>query len=297
MSIMEDVRALCLTAREAVPSIAHTTNEERNRALAAMADALKAHTAAILEANDRDLSAAEENGVPRVMLDRLRLTEARIVGIAAAIEALIALPDPLTKHESWQRPSGLNIRRQAVPLGVVAIIYEARPNVTADAAALCIKSGNAVVLRGGKEAIHTNRAIVSALQDALATCGIDPNAVSLVGSTERESANALLGMRGLVDALIPRGGKGLIRNCVENAKIPVIETGAGNCHVYVDAAADLDKALAVTVNAKCQRPSVCNAAEGLLVHQSVAEAFLPRFFEATRAHQLELRQRNLYFLI
>ncbi|MBE6595529.1 MAG: glutamate-5-semialdehyde dehydrogenase [Ruminococcaceae bacterium] len=289
MSIQEDVRALCLAAREAVPSIANTDGEARNRALLAMSAALRARTAEILAANEDDLSRAEENGVPRVMLDRLRLSAERICGIATAMEALCALPDPLARSESWQRPSGLSITRQSVPLGVVAIIYEARPNVTADAAALCIKSGNAVVLRGGKEAIATNRAIVTVLQEAIAGCGIDPNAISLVTSTSRESADALLQMRGLVDALIPRGGKGLIQNCVENAKIPVIETGAGNCHVYVDAAANLDKALRVAVNAKCQRPSVCNAAESLLVHRDIAEAFLPRFAEATRPWQVELR--------
>ena len=289
MSIKEEVRALCLSAREAVPSIANTDIDTRNRALVAIAAALRTQTAKILAANKEDLCRAEENGVPRVMLDRLRLDATRITGIAAAIETLTALPDPLARSDSWQRPSGLSITRQRVPLGVVAIIYEARPNVTADAAALCVKSGNAVVLRGGKEAIATNRAIVEALREAVAACGIDRNAISLVTSTARESADALLQMRGLVDALIPRGGKGLIQNCVENAKIPVIETGAGNCHVYVDAAADLEKALRVAINAKCQRPSVCNAAEGLLVHSSVAAAFLPRFAEATLPWHVELR--------
>jgi glutamate-5-semialdehyde dehydrogenase len=172
---------------------------------------------------------------------------------------------------------------------VVAIIFEARPNVTADAAAIAIKAGNAVVLRGGKEAIESNRAIVAALREGLSFTGLPEDLISLVCSTERESADALMQMRGLVDVLIPRGGKGLIRHCVENAKVPVIETGAGNCHVYVDKAADLDMALAVTVNAKCQRPSVCNAAETLLLHKDVAAAFLPKFYEATRNWNLELR--------
>ena len=288
--IFESVKQLCLSAKAASPALALTANDQRNRALSAMADALLAATDGILAANERDLEHAAANGVPTVMIDRLRLTKARISDIADAMRAVTALPDPLAAREAL---TGCNpkieITRARVPLGVIAIIYEARPNVTADAAALCIKSGNAVVLRGGKEAIESNRAIVAAMKGALTTVGIDPAAISLVESTDRESANALMQMRGVVDALIPRGGKNLIRSCVENAKIPVIETGAGNCHVYVDADADLQKALAVTVNAKCQRPSVCNAAETLLVHRSVAESFLPAFFAATREWNLELR--------
>ena len=288
-TVFDEVKALCLAAREAAPTVALADNDTRNRALLAMAEALCAQKDTILSANETDLASATANGVPAVMHDRLRLTQARIDGIADAMRALVTLPDPTAKSESWQRPSGITITKKQVPLGVLAIIYEARPNVTADAAALCIKSGNAVVLRGGKEAIQTNRAIVSAMQEALSSCGIDPRVIGLVVNTTRESAAALMQMRGLVDALIPRGGKGLIQNCVENAKVPVIETGAGNCHVYVDAAADLDKALAVTVNAKCQRPSVCNAAETLLVHRAQAAAFLPRLFEATRAWNLAFR--------
>ena len=288
-TVFDEVRALCLAAREAAPGVALADHAARNRALLGMADALERASAAILDANARDLENAAANGVPAVMHDRLRLTDARIADIAAAMRALVQLPDPTDRREVWQRPSGITITRQQVPLGVVAIIYEARPNVTADAAALCIKSGNAVILRGGKEAIETNRAIVGVMQGALAACGIDPRVIGLVTATARESATALMQMRGLVDALIPRGGKGLIQNCVENAKVPVIETGAGNCHVYVDAAADLEKALAVTVNAKCQRPSVCNAAETLLVHRAVAADFLPRLYAATREWELEFR--------
>lgn len=287
--VFEEVRALCESARAGAPTLALADHATRNRALGQMADALRRAKGEILAANGQDLAAAEENGVPRVMLDRLTLTPARLAAIAAAVESLIALPDPLDRREEWKRPPALTIRRVAVPLGLVAIIFEARPNVTADAAALCIKSGNAVVLRGGKEAIRTNTAIVSAIKSALASCGISPDVVGLVASTERESANALMQMRGLVDVLIPRGGKGLIRSCVENAHVPVIETGAGNCHVYVDRAADLDMALTVTVNAKCQRPSVCNAAEGLLVHRDVAEAFLPAFGAATREWGVSFR--------
>ena len=287
--IFEQVRSLCLAASAAAPALALTDSDTRNRALLAMADALCADCDRILAANELDLRNAEKNGVPRVMHDRLRLTEARITAIAEAIRAVTLLPDPLCRAEHFERPSGIRVTKKAVPLGVVAIIYEARPNVTADAAALCLKSGNTVILRGGKEAIESNRAIVSALKGALISVGLSPDAIGLVEITDRESANALMQMRGLVDVLIPRGGKGLIRSCVDNAKVPVIETGAGNCHVYIDKAADLDMALAVTVNAKCQRPSVCNAAETLLLHRDIAAAFLPRFYEATREWQLELR--------
>ena len=288
-AITQHVRALCEKAHAAAPHLALTDGDTRDRALFAMAQALVDSTDAILAANAQDLANASANGVPAVMMDRLRLTEARISGIADAIRALISLKDPLTGCEKTERPSGITIKKMRVPLGVVAIIFEARPNVTADAAALSIKSGNAVVLRGGKEAIESNRAIVAALKGALRSVGIDENAIGLVERTERESANALMEMRGLVDVLIPRGGKGLIRSCVDNSRVPVIETGAGNCHVYVDKDADLDKALAVTVNAKCQRPSVCNAAETLLLHRDVAAEFLPIFYRATREWSLELR--------
>ena len=287
--ITAEVRALALRTKEGAHSIALADADKRNAVLRAVARELRAAEGEILTANRRDLAAAEENGVPRVMLDRLALTAERLAAIASAVCALTALADPLAGEESWERPSGIAITRRRVPLGVVAIIYEARPNVTADAAALCLKSGNAVVLRGGKEAICTNRAIVTAIKRALSAEGICPDVVSLVENTDRESAGALMQLRGIVDVLIPRGGKGLIRNCVDNARVPVIETGAGNCHVYVDRAADLDMALHVCVNAKCQRPSVCNAAECLLVHRDVAADFLPRFFEATREWSVEFR--------
>ena len=287
--IEKNVRALCEAARDGAPTLALASNEKRNEALAAVAAQLLADEEAILAANARDLTLAGENGVPRPMLDRLALDETRLRAIAEAVKKLAALPDPLAGSETWERPAGITITRKKVPLGLVAIIYEARPNVTPDAAALCIKSGNAVILRGGKEAVNTNRAVVDAIHVALSKCGICPDVVGLITDTDRESANALMRMRGLVDVLIPRGGKGLIRNCVENSLIPVIETGAGNCHVYVDKAADLDKALKVAVNAKCQRPSVCNAAECLLVHRDVAAAFLPAFYKVTRLWDLEFR--------
>ena len=287
--IASAVRALCERAKLGAPTLSLASNATRNKALCAISEQLSAEKATILAANARDLESAAENGVPRVMLDRLTLTEARLDAIAAAVKNLTALPDPLEGSDTWSRPSGITITRAKVPLGLVAIIYEARPNVTADAAALCIKSGNAVILRGGKEAIETNRATVAAIKTALCSVGISPDVVGLVEITDRESANALLQMRGLVDVLIPRGGKGLIQNCVNNSRVPVIETGAGNCHVYVDKDADLAKALAVTVNAKCQRPSVCNAAETLLVHRDVAGDFLPTLFDATREWKLEFR--------
>ncbi|MBE6629605.1 MAG: glutamate-5-semialdehyde dehydrogenase [Ruminococcaceae bacterium] len=287
--IFADVQALCERTRLGAPTLSLASHAKRCKALVAISEALRASEGEILAANARDLAAAAENGVPRVMLDRLALNTARLAAIADAVKNLKTLPDPLEGTESWSRPTGITITRAKVPLGLVAIIYEARPNVTADAAALCIKSGNAVILRGGKEAIETNRAIVNAIKQALRTVDISPDVVGLVEITDRESANALMQMRGLVDVLIPRGGKGLIQNCVNNSRVPVIETGAGNCHVYVDKEADLEKALTVTVNAKCQRPSVCNAAETLLVHRDVAQRFLPALFSATREWNLEFR--------
>ena len=289
MNVTEEVKTLCEKARLAAPAVALAGDERRNAALIAAAESLAEHTGEILAANEKDLAAARENGVPAVMLDRLRLDEARVRAMADALRALTALPDPTARTETWERPSGLTITRAHVPLGVVAIIYEARPNVTADAAGLCLKSGNVAVLRGGKEAIHSNKAIVAAIRGAIVPLGFPAESVSLVESTERESAVALMHARGLVDVLIPRGGKGLIRSCVENATVPVIETGAGNCHVYVDAAADLAGALAVTINAKCQRPSVCNATETLLVHREIAGAFLPELYRETRKYNLIFR--------
>ena len=289
MNVTEEVKTLCEKARLAAPAVALAGDERRNAALIAAAESLAKDTGEILAANEKDLAAARENGVPAVMLDRLRLDEARVRAMADALRALTALPDPTARTETWERPSELTITRAHVPLGVVAIIYEARPNVTADAAGLCLKSGNVAVLRGGKEAIHSNKAIVAAIRGAIVPLGFPAESVSLVESTERESAVALMHARGLVDVLIPRGGKGLIRSCVENATVPVIETGAGNCHVYVDAAADLAGALAVTINAKCQRPSVCNAAETLLVHREIAGAFLPELYRETRKYNLIFR--------
>ena len=266
---------LCARGRAAIPVLQNASGEVRNRALLAMADALLEGAPVILAENAADLAAAEENGVPRQMRDRLSLNEDRLRSIAEALREVAALPDPLGTGEEWVRPNGLRIRRCAVPIGLVAMIYEARPNVTADAAALCIKSGNCALLRGGKEAFRTNCAMVTCLRRALSAVGLPEDCVLMPEDPSRETATQLMKLRGVVDLLIPRGGKALIRSVVENATVPVIETGAGNCHIYVDESADLDMALSVVDNAKRQRPSVCNAAEGLLVHRAVAKSFLP----------------------
>ena len=289
MSLREEIEILCASAKDASLKLALCSSEKKNSALLKIAELLKRKEKDIIAANKLDLEAAEDNGVPKAMLDRLAITEERIDGICSSLSTLTELDDPVGKGESWTRPSGLSITRERVPLGVVAMIYEARPNVTVDSAALCLKTGNAVVLRGGKEAINTNKAIVAAIKLALEECGIDPHSVELITSTERESANILMTMREYIDVLIPRGGKGLIKSVVENAKVPVIETGAGNCHLYVDEDADLDKAIRIAVNAKCSRPSVCNAIETLLVHASVAPKLLPRLGEELKKYNVELR--------
>lgn len=286
--ITTTVTELCRGAKAASRRLASLDTASKDAIIADFAALLVSEKQDVLMANARDLAAADENGVPGVMLDRLKLTEERIKGMAAACLEVCHLPDPCGEGECFRRPNGLLISAVRVPMGVVAIIYEARPNVTADAATLCIKSGNACVLRGGKEALHTNRAIVALLHRALEKNGLSPDAVAFIDDPTREGTAALMNMRGLVDVLIPRGGKGLIRFVVENAHIPVIETGAGNCHLYVDEGADLAMSLAVTVNAKMQRPSVCNAIETLLVHEKEAAAFLPMLKEATEG-RLTLR--------
>ena len=290
---MQDIQAhvasVCRAAKEASRAYGSTSTAKKNALLCAMADQLTADCAVILAANAEDLSAAAENGVPKTMLDRLKLDEKRLSGICAALREVAALPDPIGSGEQTIRPNGLVIRHIRAPMGCVAMIYEARPNVTVDAAALCLKTGNAVVLRGGKEAIRSSMALVESMRKALAAHGFSPDLIGLITVTDRAGATALMNMRGLVDVLIPRGGKGLIRSVVENARVPVIETGAGNCHLYVDEAADLDKAVRVAVNAKCSRPSVCNAIETLLVHKAVAAEFLPRMAEAMADCKVEFR--------
>lgn len=274
-------------AKAASARLGVADTEKRNSALSAMAEALVLRSAEIIEANSSDIENAKANGMSDSMLDRLTLTSARINAISESVKKVIALPDPLANCEEWTRPNGIKITKKRVPFGVIAIIYEARPNVTADAAALCVKSGNAVILRGGKEAINSNLAIARVLSDALTSVGLPGDCVQVVPDTSRETANKLMRLKGGVDLLIPRGGKSLIRSVVENATVPVIETGAGNCHIYFDESADTEMALDIIDNAKRQRPSVCNAAESLLVHGAAAERLLPLVKE--RMPNVELR--------
>ncbi|MBO3757447.1 glutamate-5-semialdehyde dehydrogenase [Streptococcus suis] len=269
-------------------SINLATTEQKNQALSAMADQLVARTEAILAGNAIDMKNAQGK-ISQVMQDRLLLTAERIEAMADGIRALIGLPDPvgLVLEEST-RADGLNIRKKSIPFGLVGMIYESRPNVTSDAAALAIKSGNAVILRGGKEAFHSAQAIVTALKAGLEEAGLSPKVIELVQDTSRASATELMTAKGKIDLLVPRGGAGLIQAVVENATVPVIETGTGICHVYVDKDADLGKAVQIVVNAKTSRPSVCNAAEVLLVHEAIASRFLLRLEEALSG-QVELR--------
>ncbi|MCI8678166.1 MAG: glutamate-5-semialdehyde dehydrogenase [Lawsonibacter sp.] len=280
-------------ARAAKWDIAAADTAAKNRALLAMAKALEEHSGDILAANRLDLEAARRT-ISEVMLDRLALSPDRISGMAAGLREVAELPDPVGAVLSRvERPNGLVIEKTAVPMGVIAIIYESRPNVTSDAAALALKAGSACVLRGGKEAHRSAAAITDALREGLAAAGLSPDVLQLVEDTSRTSANELMAARGLVDLLIPRGGAGLIRACVDNAAVPVLETGTGICHVYVDAYADLDMALDIVENAKCSRPSVCNAAEVCLVHREVAREFLPKLkdrLEHNRfGHPVQLR--------
>ena len=265
--------------KAAWPALSAAPAEEKNRLLLAMADALEESTPAILAANAQDMADAEGH-ISAVMLDRLRLDEGRIRAMADGVRAAAALPDHTGRTlAQFTRPNGMTITKVQVPLGLVAIIYESRPNVTSDAAALAVKSGNVCMLRSGKEAYRSCRAIVAALKAGITAAGGDADIVNIVEDTTHQSANDIMQARGLVDLLIPRGGAGLIRACVENAAVPCIETGTGICHVYVDRAADLDMALDILENAKCSRPSVCNAAEVCLVHREAAPVFLPRMRE------------------
>lgn len=269
-------RSQATAARRASVELATLNRAAKDRALAAMADALSAAEAELLEANAVDVAAARANATPESILDRLALTGERVAGMVRGLRDLAALPDPVGDVvRGWKLANGVSVTQVRVPFGVVGIIYEARPNVTADAAGICLKSGNAALLRGSSSALNTNRAIVAALRRGLETAGVNPDAVHLVEGG-REVTGELMRARGLVDVLIPRGGAGLIQAVVDGSTVPVIETGTGNCHVYVDADADVDQALTILLNAKTQRPSVCNAAETLLVHRDIADQFLPR---------------------
>lgn len=291
MNTTERVLAICERAKNASRELAVQKTKKKNDILVKVSNALLEHSDEIIEANKRDLENAESNGIPKPMLDRLMLNERRIHDIADSLLFLTGLKDPVGSGEVFTTPGGLEIMCERVPLGVVAIIYEARPNVTVDAAALCLKTGNAVVLRGGREAVNTNLCLVGIMKDAISSCGIDPDVLGFIEPGEgHESANALMSARGLVDVLIPRGGKRLIQAVVTNAKVPVIETGAGNCHLYVDESADIEMAVNVAINAKCSRPAVCNAIETLLVHESVAKDFLPLFTKkVAEKYSLDIR--------
>jgi glutamate-5-semialdehyde dehydrogenase len=285
MSDVENaVLEVAARARAASHDLALATRAHKDAALHAMADALVAGAAEVLEANRADVEAARAAGTSEALLDRLRLDEHRVEGMAQGLRDVAALDDPVGQVvRGGTLANGLQLRQVRVPFGVVGIIYEARPNVTADASGLCLKSGNAVLLRGSSSAARSNEAIVACLSAAVAATGLPAEAVQLVPGSGHEGARVLMRARGLVDVLIPRGGAGLIRSVVQESTVPVIETGVGNCHVYVDAAADLDMALEIVLNSKIQRPSVCNAAESLLVHESVAAEFLPRV--AAALHQ------------
>ncbi|MBC7346087.1 MAG: glutamate-5-semialdehyde dehydrogenase [Clostridia bacterium] len=290
MTVAEEVRAKGRRAKEASYVLGGLSTEVKDRALAAMAAALEARAGEILAANAQDMAAGEAAGLTRALLDRLFLNEQRIREMAEGLRALLALPDPIGEVTGmWRRPNGLLIGRMRVPLGVVGIIYEARPNVTVDAAGLCLKTGNAVLLRGGSEAIHSNTAITRVIAAAAEAEGIPAGAIQLIETTDREAVNVMLKMRDYLDLLIPRGGAGLIRTVVENATVPVIETGVGNCHVYVDSDASPEMATAIVVNAKTQRPGVCNAMETLLVHRDIAPSWLPAVSAALTAQGVELR--------
>lgn len=284
---MNYMESLGSKAKIAARSAAAAGTELKNKALCAISEALNANVDRIVAANQQDLTAAKENGMSAAMQDRLRLDSQRIAAIAAAVLKVVALPDPIGEElGGWLRPNGLRIRQVRVPMGVIGIIFESRPNVTVDAAVLCLKAGNAVILRGGKEAIHSNTCLVNVMREALETTGLPADLIQLVEKTDRETAADMMRLNGYLDVLIPRGGAGLIQAVVKQATVPVIETGAGNCHVYVDADADLDMAVAITDNAKTQRPSVCNAIETLLVHKDIAPVFLPAIKQQFDAHEV-----------
>ena len=277
-------------AKDAAYVLSTAGTARKNAALAAIADTLAQHQSQWLEANAQDVAAAKEAGIRPAMLDRLTLTPERIAGIVEGVRQVAALPDPIGRVDKMEtRPNGLIIGRRRVPLGVIAIIFEARPNVTVDAAALCLKSGNACILRGGKEAIRSNRCAAELMRQALRTAGLPENCISLVQDTSHETARELMHLNDFVDVLIPRGGAGLIRAVAKEASVPVIRTGEGVCHIYIDNEADLDMGARILFNAKCSRPSVCNAAECVLVHQDVAADFWKLALPLLEEKQVELR--------
>ena len=289
-SLHDAIRQMGERAVTASRALATLSTRKKNLILEAMADALDANRARILAANARDMAAGREAGLADAMLDRLHLTDARLDGVINAVRSLVGLRDPVGREIArWTRPNGLLIRKMRVPLGVIGIIYESRPNVTVDAAALCFKASNAVILRGGREALQTNIALADALQRGGATKGLPPDSIQLISVTDHDAVRELVQLEGLVDLVIPRGGERLIRTVAEQARVPVIKHYKGVCHVYVDKAADPDMALSIIENAKCSRPGVCNALEKVLVHRDIAPSFLPLLAERLRARRVELR--------
>ena len=281
---------ICQRAKASKYKIQNLSTQQKNKALLVVADKLVENTADILAANRKDYERGEKNGMHQGMLDRLKLDEKRIQAMAEGLKQVAALEDPIgTEIEHFDRPNGLHIKKVRVPLGVIGIIYESRPNVTADAFSLTFKSGNSVILKGGSDAIDSNIAITKVIRDALSDEGIDPDAVQLIEDTDRSVTTKFMQMNGYVDVLIPRGSARLIKAVVENSTIPVIETGTGNCHIYVDKDADFDKAIPIIINAKTQRIGVCNAAESLVVHEDIKDAFLPLFAKAMKEHNVEVR--------
>lgn len=287
---MSDIRTLALQCRDAAQQLGRLSTQARSALLMAMADALDADAASILAANDKDLQAARDKGVGAAMLDRLALNPARLAGVANALREVAALPDPVGEvTRDYVRPNGIRVQKVRVPLGVIAMIYEARPNVTADAAALCIKAGNGVILRGGSEAIHSNTAIAASLKRALREAGLPDAALTLVEDLRRETMLELLQLNDIIDLAIPRGGEGLIRFVAEHARVPVIKHYKGVCHLYVDDSADIELALGLLVDGKVSRPAACNSLETLLVHEAIAPRFLPLAAAALRERGVELR--------
>jgi glutamate-5-semialdehyde dehydrogenase len=290
MDYIQEIEQKGKLAKLAAKKLAIASTSMKNNALFAMADALVARQAEIIQANREDMTAAQTNGLGKTLLDRLLLTPQRIEDMAEGLRQIAGLPDPIGEGlASWRQPNGLQISKIRVPLGVVGIIYEARPNVTVDAAGLCLKAGNAVILRGGSEAIRSNIAIAKVLIETAVQAGLPEAAIQLIETTDRQAVQVILKANQFIDVIIPRGGAGLIKTVVENATVPVIETGTGNCHVFVDADADLCKAHNIVINAKCQRPGVCNAIETLLVHEQVAEEFIPPMLQALTDAGVELR--------
>jgi len=284
------IEEICKKSKVASMQLAQLQTEEKNDALEKMAKALEANIDKILEANKKDVDAAKAKGLKSALLDRLALDKRKIGNMARCLREVAALPDPVGAIvSSSTRPNGLIIGQLCVPLGVIGVIYESRPDVTSDAAGICIKSGNAVILRGGSDAIRSNLAIGEVLRAALSESRVPVEAIQVVSSTERKVAEEFMQMREYISVLIPRGGADLIKTVVEKARVPVIETGTGNCHIYVDEDADLEKAIPIVINAKCQRPGVCNATEKLLVHKSIANSFLPRIIAALRENGVEVR--------